>query len=264
MKQSHLKNSVESTNIAVYDLSKNPTTFDFVTWAVLAKSHGSEHVHFIADQGIADNKYSATVAWKRFGNILIPACSVAGLTFSVGGTKTGHTFDWHYGDVNNFYKKHGFIKKLAPTGTIPIKNYITITIRNSIRNKWRDSNMEAWKKFSKYLDSQGKNVIVLKDCELEPLDLEYRMALYYQADMNYGASNGPMALCHFSDAPYLTINMCPPTPSDHGYNIVEHMAKGGFPVGSQFEFKNNRQKLFYISDTYENIVKAHKEMSEKM
>lgn len=250
-----------TTNVAVYDLSRNPTTFDFVTWAVLAKNNGCDHVHFNADRGIADNKYPAKVAWKRFGNILIPACPIAGLTFSVGGMQPGHTFDWHYGDVEKIYRKNGSLKKLAPTGAIPKNNYVTITIRDSIRNKWRDSNQAAWIKFSKYLESQGKNVIVLGDCELAPLDLEYRMATYCQAEMNYGASNGPFALCHFSEAPYVTMNLAPANPATQGYNIVEHLMRGGFPVGSQFSFRNKKQKLYYVEDSYENIIRAHEEMS---
>lgn len=247
--------------IAVYDLSKNPTTFDFVTWAVLAKSSGCDHVHFIADQGIAVHKYPATVAWKRFGTIVIPACPLAGLTFSVGGAKQGRTFRWNYGNVEQFYRKNGFIKKLAPTGKIPKKNYVTLTIRESIRNKWRDSNKKAWIKFGKYLEAQGKNVMILQECEMAPLDLGYRMAAYSQAEMNYGASNGPFALCHFSDAPYITMNICPSNPEGEGYDMVHHLAKTGFPVGSQFSFRNKKQKLYYVEDSYENIIRAHEEMS---
>ena len=250
---------------AVYNLAQNPTTFDFVTWAVLVKSHGYKTVHFIADQGISEIKYPAKIAWRRFGNILIPACSLAGLDFTVGGLKEGFTTGWHYGHVEHFYRKTGFISKLIPTGILNRKNYVTITIRDSIRNKWRDSNREAWKKFESYLQSQGKDVLVLEDAELAPLDLEYRMALYSQAEMNYGASNGPFTLCHFSEAPYLTINMCPPKPDEEdGYDLVEHMAKGGFPVGSQFSFRNKRQKLFWIEDSFENIVRAHHELWQEI
>lgn len=242
---------------AVYDLSKMPTTYDFAVWAALARSHGCEHVRFVADRGMAETKYSATIGWKRFGNILVPLCAIAGMTYSVGGMVDGFGFTYHYGHINNHFKQHGTVAKLKATYDLQDRDYVTITLRESFRNTWRNCNVAAWTEFKKFLEAQGKRVIVLPECELQPLDVEWRMALYQNADMNYGVSTGPMALCHLSDAPYMTINMCPPNNTGKGYNLETLMAKGGFPIGTQFEFKNDRQLLVYESDDYENIVKAH-------
>jgi hypothetical protein len=245
---------------AIYDLSVMPTTYDFAAWVVLARSNGCEHVHFVADRGMAKHKYTETLGWRRFGNILVPLCAIAGMTYSVGTMRDGMEFTYHYGHVNNHFKMHGTISKLKATYDLGDRGYSTITLRESFRNTWRNANVKAWTEFRKFLESEGRRVIVLPECELSPLDVEYRMALYQNADMNYGASNGPMALCHLSDAPYMTINMCPPNNTGKGYDLVKLMAAGGFPVGTQFEFKNDRQLLVYESDDYENIVRAHNQL----
>lgn len=242
---------------AIYDLSKDPTTFDFVTWLVIAKTSGVDHVHFVVDQGIRTDKYDEVTAWKRFGNILIPATKLAGVTFTVGSKRDGLRFGWHIGELEALYRKTGRIEKLQKTVDLDLENTVSITIRESIRNKWRDSNKEAWLKFSEKLKSDGYNVIILNDCELNPIDLQWRMAVYSGCLMNYGVSNGPLILCLLSDAPYLSFNMIPKNPKGEGYDMKEHLQRGGFPEGSQLSFRNEKQLLIYEPDTYENILKYH-------
>lgn len=246
-------------NEGIYNLSTDPTTFDFITWSVIAKTSGVDHAHFVVDEGIRTDKYDEVTAWKRFGNILIPGTKLAGLTFTVGSKREGKRFGWHYGQVERVSRETP-IQKLKPTVKLNIKDTVTITLRESIRNSWRDANKENWLSFAEELKSEGLNVIILNDCELNPIDLQYRMALYSESLMNYGSSNGPLVLCHLSEAPYLTLNMTPPNPNGQGYNLIEHMKKGGFPKGSQFSFKTDKQLLVYEKDTLENIRKFHKQI----
>ena len=246
--------------IAIYDLSHMPTTFDFATWAINAKSHGETHVHFVADHGMTSKKYSQELGWKRFGNILVPLCKLAGLTFSVGGKMDGNEYTYKAGDLCEFYEKNGWIAKLQPSYHMKDSGYVTVTLRESFRNKWRNSNMPAWEKFIGHLESEGRRVVVLGECELSPLDVGYRMELYAKADMNYGVSNGPVILCHLSDAPYITINMNPVNNTGKGYTIEGIMNWHKFPIGSQYNFRNYRQILVYEPDTFENILKAHNAM----
>lgn len=246
--------------VAVYDLTKFPTTFDFAAWAVIARTHGCNHVHFIIDGPIAHGKYPEDIAWRRFGNIVIPLCKLARLTYSVGERRTGWEFPYLYGDVKRAYESVGRIERLQPTWVTDDSGYVTITMRQSFRNKYRNSNVEAWRKFGAYLESKGKKVVWLEECEGEPLDLLFRMALYCGAEMNLGASNGPMALCHFSEAPYITLNLIPKVTGEAQYDIGKLMSKQGFGSGSQFGFRNERQILVWEPDDYENIVRAYESM----
>jgi len=247
-------------NTVIYDLSKQPTTYDFATFAVLAKSLGYDHVHFVADQGMAATKYSPSIGWRRFGNILIPLCALARLDYTVGGKLEGVSIEHKMGLINRIFDETGKIEKLCATYKLDELDYVTITMRDSFRNEWRNSNKEAWAKFKKHLESEGKRVIMLPECEHAPLDVEQRMALYCGATMNYGVNNGPMVLCLLSDAPYININFNPVNTTGRGYNMEKLLDWHGFPVGSQVHFKHDRQIIVYEPDTFENLVRAHEAM----
>lgn len=246
---------------AIYDLTKYPTTYDFAGWAVIARTHGIEHVHFVIDGPIAHWKYSEDIAWKRFATVLLPICRLARLTYSVGARESGPEFSYHGGHVDALYRETGRLEKLKPTLLSTDSGYVTITMRESFRNTHRNSNKEAWERFGQYLRSQGKGVVLIPECEDAPLNLEHRMALYWGAEMNLGVAQGPMALCVFSDAPYITLNQNPKDPTGKAqYDIDRLLVKTGFPPGSQYSFRTERQILIWEPDSYENIVRAYERM----
>lgn len=214
-------------------------TFDFATFLVCAKTLGADHVHFRYEGEIQTKKFPEDVAWKRFENIHKPLCELAGMTYTIGPGGGGITPAYHYGTVEALYRELGHIWKF-PMLEGP-KGYSTVTMRQSFRNQHRNSS-PAWIDFIKSLDGE---VVVLHECEDEPIPVVDRMRLYANADMNYGVSNGPVALCHFSEAPYVTFNM------QGGPQDTAHLAKTGFPVGSQFGFRNKRQTLVWEPDTLE-------------
>jgi hypothetical protein len=232
---------------AFYDLSCYPTTFDMAAWCVIVKTMGANHVRFVYDGRMASWKYPEEIAWRRFANILIPMCSLAGMSWSVERTRNGFTANYHVGHVNEMYKQKGRIEKLQAVTDSKKRGYITITLRDSIRNKWRDSNKQAWERVRKDLERNGREVVVIRDGEYSPLDLRKRMELYQYADMNLGVSCGPITLCYLSEAPYRAFNL---TPNEEMERFLE---KGGMPKGSQFAFRNDKQKLVWEPDSYEVI-----------
>lgn len=250
---------------AVYDLTKHPTTFDFASWACYARTCGATTVHFIIDGPIAAWKYPADIAWKRFANILIPLCKLARLDYTVGARIEGKTYSYLGGHLNTLYKQLGRMEKLKATKIALRSKYMTITLRESFRNRFRNSNMAAWEQFRKWLEARNVDVEVFPECENNPIDLEYRMAMYTGSDMNFGIPNGPMSLCIFSEAPYLSLNQCPDTKGEKvQYDQKTLLEKQGFPLGSQFAFKNDRQLLVYEEDTFDNIVRAYESMQASL
>lgn len=242
---------------AVYDLEHQPTTYDFVCWLVLVKTLGAKHVHFAYEGKIQDWKYPASQAWKRFGNILVPLCEMFDLPFTVGKRVKGFTCGYRWGHVESLYKRLGQIEKL-PSTHFEKKGHITITIRDTIKFKWKDSNREAWLRFAEYLENGGEQVIVLDDSDSTGMILEpqKRLELYASAKMNLGGSGGPMSLCLFSECPYLVLNLVPDN-EENKAGIIEDFRSQGFPVGSQFSFRNKDQLLNWNPDSYENIMKAY-------
>lgn len=241
---------------AVYDLETHPATYDFAFWVVLAKSMGVKHVNFQYNGRIQDKKFTKEYAWKRVANLLIPICNLARVSWSIVPGDSTFKCGYSAGDASRFFNVNGFLESLEPTFDPGKKNYCTITLRDSIRNKFRDSNNEAWAAFG---ESLGKEVVVIPDVESGyiHLDLEYRMALYAHADMNYGVNNGPMSLCYLSNAPYMVFNMLPDVPE--GESLRKHMEQDDF-VDKQFPWAHEKQRLFWKPDTIENLKEAQEEM----
>lgn len=254
----------ELSKTAIYDLGVMPTTFDFAAFSVIAKSLGAEEVAFIYNGYISQKKYPEDYAWRRWANICIPICRLAGLKYRLTPHSEGFTHWYHYGSVNAVSQVTEIKKLKLPESIGPQQGkYVTVTLRDSIRNKWRDSSLPDWKKFIEYLQKYHK-VEILMDCEFAPMSIEYRMSLYTGAEMNFGASNGPKALCHFSDAPYITSNIIPRSgPDDVRERFIKYMSNGGFPIGSQFNFKNKDQLLVWEPDTYETLVKSYEQWRDE-
>jgi hypothetical protein len=249
--------------LALYDLNKMPTTYDFAVFAVMAKTMRYAEVRFIV--GMTDWKYPAEIGWRRWANICIPLCKLAGLPFSVGGRLPGDEIGYTTGAVEHLYKKVHKIAKLQPLYEFNRKGYVTITMRESFRNKWRDSNRSEWAKVAEYLAKRGEEVIVLEECESQPLAIEERMAIYSNAKMNLAVGNGPMVMCWLSEAPYLSFQLPKPVGYEKEYDqLVDQWKRMGFPVGSQLSFRNSKQEIVWgpddfdlIKEKYESLVDGH-------
>lgn len=235
-----------------------PTTYDFAVFAVVAKTMMSAEIRFIS-LGMADWKYPPEIGWKRWANICIPICKLAEIPFSVGDEMEGDVFGYGTGTVENLYKKFGRISKLKPVYESPDSGYVTITMRESFRNKWRDSNRPEWAKVGEYLAKRGEKVLVLEECENQPLPVEERMAIYANAKMNLAVGNGPMVLCWLSEAPYLTFQL--PHGPEKEYNaLVQQWTNLGFPVGSQLSFRNPMQEIVWGPDDADLIIRKYEEL----
>ena len=241
--------------VAVYDLEHQPTTYDFICWLVIVKTLGAKHVHFVYEGKIQDWKYSAAQAWKRFGNVIVPLAEMMGLPFTVGPKRYGFTVAYRWGHVESLYKTLGRIEKLPLVGEA--HGHVTVTLRDTIKFQWKNSNRQAWERFAKHLEASGEKVIFLDDSDATGVILEARkrMELYSGAKVNLGGSGGPMSMCLFSEAPYLVMNLLPDDPQSMEL-AIEFMGHG-FPPGSQFSFRNDRQLLSWEPDYYENIVKEY-------
>lgn len=232
-----------------------PTTFDFAVYAVIAKTLGYDLVHF-AVTGMAQWKYPPEIGWRRWANICIPICKLAGLPFTVGPNVEGDVLAYGTGAVEKVYKAKGRIEKLKSVSPFEKEGYVTITMRESFRNKWRDSNREEWAKVGEYLMKRGEEIMVLDECENQPLALEERMAIYTNAKMNLAVGNGPMVLCWLSEAPYLTFQL-PRGPEKDCHQLVEQWSRLKFPIGSQLSFRNDLQEIVWGPDDADLIIEKY-------
>lgn len=251
---------MSTRSIALYDLARMPTTFDFAVYATMAATLGYEEIRFCVGT-IAEWKYPAETGWRRWANICVPMCALAGLKFSVGAPLQGDVLGYKTGDIEALYRREGKIRKLKSILTFEDSGYVTVTMRESFRNKWRDSNRPEWAKIIAWLKDRGENVMILEECEMQPLALENRMAIYAQAKMNLAVGNGPMVLCWLSDAPYLSFQLPKPEGKDEKYaELVAQWDRMKFPVGSQLSFRVANQEIVWGPDDFETVTKHYAQM----
>lgn len=251
-----MKYSVIET--ALFPLDTHPTTYDICSYLVVAKTMGAKHVRFCNAEKMADWKYTRELGWKRFGNITLPCVKLSGLTWSIGNRVPGVIHGYYTNRVNEVYADLGRVELLRPTMISDLKDYVTITFRESFRNKSRNSNRRAWEEFKSDLRTEGYDVVVFDECETEPIDVEQRMAYYSGAVMNFGCNNGPMGLCWYSQAPYLTFNMAPDE------KTLDMMIRFRFPPGSQYAYRNPRQRLVWEPDEIGVIRKEWAAMKKEL
>ena len=162
-----------------------------------------------------------------------------------------------------------FIDNWGNTYNLNFSKTITINIRDQEFDPKRNSNINEWLKFANYLKKLSYNVIILPDTnKLWSLDIVFkdfiiakdistsihlRIALYEKAFLNFFVPNGVSLL------------------SILNYKSNYIFFKAGFIKGSvvhtkdqwivegDFCFSNEKQKLVYNEDRFENIKKAFRE-----
>lgn len=215
---------------ALYRLSQKPATFDFVAFACIAKTMGCDEVVFDLSQGFQKKKFPESIARRHFREILAPVCSLFELNHSLGSE--GRDFGYRHSDALRVHEEKGL-------WLIPYRGGegMTITIRQSIRNKHRDSNRPAWDRFAKETGAR-----IIEDAYVKPISIEERMALY-QSRMNFVGSNGPSMLLFYSEIPYTMFS--PPCADDTWPDPIR--------PGFQFPWRTKNQRIVWANDTYEEI-----------
>ena len=233
--------------IACYDLATKPCSFDFLTFLCIVRTHGAEHIRFGFNGNFKPKDYDNPK--QRFDSIMAPACEMVGIPYSVG-PKEGREFSHFIGELISTYKKLGKISKYGKPNP---GNYVTVTLRNS-RKEYRNSSPD-WLKFAGEIDA-----LVIPDYEDTKIGLEDRLRIYENARLNMFVNNGPAMLCIASDMPYAILKYA----NKGGATNDEWLASQGLPRDSQYPFASAHQRIFWGSDTYQEIWSAYEEMNERL
>ncbi|KKK92286.1 hypothetical protein LCGC14_2704440, partial [marine sediment metagenome] len=140
----------------------------------------------------------------------------------------------------------------------PIRPFV-ITLRECYTPE-RNSNLETWKLLADYARDKGESVVIVRDTDkplerfcshkiapLASLDVDYRLALYKHAKMNFGVNNGTSVLNIYSDMPYRIFKMV-----TEGYRptSAKYLESVGLPVGSQIPWAVKGQKIIWEDDNF--------------
>lgn len=239
-------------SVLLYDMAVKPATFDIVPCLATGIARGARSVRFVLGKWMPKD-YSQAQAEQRFKSIILPMPALFGLPCSIGepeGTKYSHL-------TSSALMTYCDTKALGKI-TMPCvdKGYVTITLRRS-RTSMRDSHDNEWRAFAKRLD---RKVVFIPDYEQTPIGLHERMQLYAGAHMNFFVNNGPLTLCIYSDAPYLSMRTIQGEGS--GAASPKFMAAVGIKPGFQYPWARPNQRLSYLDDTADNIAAEYAKMSD--
>lgn len=288
---------------AIYDLGIAPLTFDFFSWLMVVDIYrqeaGLSGIHVIVIPSMNPGGFKpggkpldlATKQW-RLHNLLAPICQLFGASYTLATSRDelsnhrapalfppeGHEKDawWSPAILIHMFNQGKKLPKIAPSPLASrwiehrvSKDYVTVTVRHT----WpptRNSDVEVWDRFIKWLIAKGENVIIIPDTDdailgetvgaIGAINLPFRHALYVHAKMNIGVNNGPLWLCGFTDLPCLIFRLV-----DEAWAPcrAENFELMGWPVGSQLPWFHARQRLVWenesfprLCEEYDSIMKA--------
>jgi len=156
---------------------------------------------------------------------------------------------------------------------------VTITLRECMCRRDRNSNLKAWGQFARGLDHDIYCPVIVRDieavfrplpAELEGLtifsepcwNIELRAALYELSYLNLFVINGPLALCQYNRRTrYLVFKIITPSCSE---TTEQYIRSSGLEPGSQLKYATAFQKWIWEDDKLEVIQEAFKEMCDKI
>jgi hypothetical protein len=155
------------------------------------------------------------------------------------------------------------------------KKVVSITLRDAPVKPLRNSNIEAWKQFAKYLELNGYLVVVIPDTDNcwnlkgwssdtlifnhACFNVELRMAMYESSHINLGVNNGPMHLCALSaSCAYIMLKQIT---EEYVHSSTQSFLNRGFEIGKHFPGAKEFQKFVWENDDFD-IIKYHFEMLE--
>ncbi|MCC2606251.1 hypothetical protein [Planctobacterium marinum] len=149
----------------------------------------------------------------------------------------------------------------------PEKQVVTITLRESEIKPKRNSNVPAWRAFSKYLSEKGYTPVLVPDTDnswvsfpeafhfnLACFNVELRMALYEMSFLNTGVNNGPTHLCALN--PVCNYIMFKQVVEDYAHSSSQSFIDRGFTIGGSFPDARKGQLFIWEDDEYEILVEA--------
>lgn len=230
--------------IATYRLSRHIPSFEFFNWLLMAKADGATEIVLDVRNPRAAKKhtsYGIDNVMERFRTIVEPGSALAGLPCRVGTDPgidpEGNILDWCR--AGRTFERLVSVRPPQPCG-------YTVTIRDNRLGsaRARDSNRAAWEAFA---DSIG--ALVIDDHSVRPIHLHDRVALYAGAAMNYGVCNGPIHM--LTQTPY------PVSMWVNCEAAVNSQVRVGVAPGTNFPWMLDGQRLVWLPDTYDNLMREH-------
>lgn len=272
-----------TADFACYNLGACPASYDFVAWLIETEMtrvrEGAPYplkVHFARGQ---DGKVGLETNYRKqmFVSVVRPLLKMVGAV-ETREALGGRNNEWYVlKNITEACRNGEEVPILKPSveAMLTVAQYldgnspVTITLRESDVLDHRNSNLQAWLKFSDFLEKEGHTVIFVRDTAkagepikdkltfpMASLNLDVRLALYEQSKINMFVSNGCWYMSLFGSKPWL---MFTPSEEDDPYQCNRPSFwrdSQGINKGEQFPWSSSQQRIIWKSDTYEVLREA--------
>lgn len=274
--------------MAIYDLSRNPPTFNVVDFLMQAErwriAQGLERIVVKVRPGPNEGfrqdtlpPYGGAERRRWLNNIVLPApmllpsCGQYAELVSRDHMVDGPSFgrDAYTVGPKTWRKAFAEGEYVLRAPLVPFargKPYVTITLRNTGWWTERSADFAQWHLIGAALQDAGYHVVVVPDGAKpeETLDgfetdvtaahrILLRASLYAGAQLNLGVSNGPLWMCWFMGAPVLICKMINENEPSAGAATFRNAM--GVEPGTQPPHALARQRLVWEPDRADVIVR---------
>ena len=283
----HTGANAPPANLWKYDLTTDPICFDFLPWLVTAEMTRRREqcidplkIAFVRNPNslmqITDEK------WAFFHNVMRPVLKLFNATEDEKACQGRHANFVGLRDIS-IAAKNG---EPVPQMEIPkesdeaVKHFlrgskpVTLTLREMDRYAQRNSDIDEWMKFARWLEHKGEDVIIVRDTSKadEPIEsyrtfpessknILTRAALYENAKCNCFVANGPFGLACYSQVPWLMWALVNDEQPD-GFNRPDYWNKFmGLNEHMQLPWSSDKQKMVFKRDKFDNLRAAYEELA---
>jgi hypothetical protein len=275
-----------AANFVRYDLNRDPICFDFVPWLVTAemtrrreKAPAPLHVVFAANaNAITPHAHLR----KHFvDGVFRPALSLFGAVEGVVGDRTRREAPDGFREMANWHRLGEPIPEMSvpPDTLLSMRDQlqgrkpVTITLREAPYSKYRNSNLDEWRKLATWLRERGDDVIVVRDsacaweafdgfetCPDASVDLLKRAALYETAKCNLFVQNGPSCLAFFGKVPWLLFALVSKELPEKFSQPEVWQSFMSVNDEGQLLWATDKQRIIYGLDNFETMRTAYEEL----
>lgn len=260
----------------VYDLSRAPASFDFLTWLSICATHaqGPFDVSILAGPNGGfrqDNLEPKDLESRRqlLENVLIPATRL-------WNVRSLHLFPTHAeGERPPYTGVHLCQDKPIPSIQVPewakrtvkgwfAKSPVVLNLRRSHYHPTRNSNLLEWAKVKNALEKDGYEVVVVQDIVEERTfhNLFLRAALYEHALCVLGVTNGPLTLAYYNAnvtyAAFKPLSEQAPAASEKWW--LEQLST---PKGHSFPWAYDNQRIVWEEDRADAILETFRSIPKE-
>lgn len=266
----------------VYNMATGPLGFDFIVWLVDAEmkriAAGAPAPLKVGFWVGTDTEREANHAKRQkwLQNVFRPALYLIGAVEDNNATRGNRNPSFVPRDIVKACKSGRQVPKFRKLYRSYDEPYVTITLREAEHWPERNSRIEDWIRFARYLQTNGEKVIFVRDTakaretiegfETSPWasqDLVYRTALYQHAKANLFRSNGPAIMAVFSECPWLQFMDPVDEKSSFSPNHPSFWTNCmGITPPEQYPWSAPDQRFIWAPDTYDNLVAAWHEHIE--